>query len=417
MILSQPIYEKNAIYRPVTWYTVYQSNNLAYAEIETYVNSILVSTNFIQPAVIVPGPTNINYFIFDARKILQLNIGIPEIDNSTIFTTNLNQPFESVNIEQGKSVNINIKYYDYVNGVPTFSETEGEQPRIFCVNSCVQNGEPAGLDDYLISFGSFKKVLTRRPAGNLFTLKAESEIKSDQHLNISYFPDRFTNAAELIFYDKDNNIISTNVLKLSGVQPPIVRTIGLGLNQLVGASFITAPPVLPNREIKKYAFSLGNYGSNVYKRETLLYIVNVDYCNKGFEVHFINDLLGFESFVFDRVVTEEEEARGSFARKPLTTNFLYSPQLAQNTSDYGRFKYNNIETKKTFKCVSKDLTELEAEMLKPLIYSTEIYGIYKGDLISLVLNDSKFVTNDLNEPLVRLECTFVASVDPFAQIR
>ncbi len=413
MILFSPPYSRNSIYRPVTWYFSFQAANLIYAEVRLVSGGQLVAVNQVRP--VQTDFTNTSFFLYDASKLLQSKIGIQPATKTNIFPTPLDGFYEINNATITESANLLITYYALgPDNTPVVVGGESTGAAI-CVNSCVQIGELESLEEYVLGIGFIlKKILTRRPPGSPNRFDTYQKIKNYQTLNLTYFPDRFTTVARITFTRENLTFIGEYFVKL--FTTGVARTVGLGLKQLETAPYLTGAPVLPDNEIKYMTIELGNGTGFSFVSQTVQYCYNIDYCNKGLEVHFMNDLSGFDSFIFDNSIIKERSTKGLGARKGLTVDFTYlNPGL--NQEDYGRFKYNNEDTKEEIKIVSQDLTPNEVQLLTPLIYSPEVYIIENGLVFSVQVLDTVFVVDDLNNSTTRLELTIVKSIDRFVQIR
>ena len=255
-------------------------------------------------------------------------MGTPQTGQISVFprflTNPTTQPYQAINPECYKNVDIIIEYFQYQNGLPVKIETE-TSPLYKALLGVRQLGELDDFTEYIPAPAPRAKFLTRRSDTNA------TKITKSQSLYLSFLSTREMNTFSVASFDKNNVLIDTAVGQItspSGDQ----KTIGAGLPQLDYASWISGSFDPTNPNINSYIIEVGSGTFQPYtKRQSFLV---VDDCKEGLEVQWLNDLGGGESYVFRTETIKELSSKGSFARSPL----LVDPFGTRKTFDKGRFK-------------------------------------------------------------------------------
>ena len=414
MIIAQPNYTYNSAYLPVLWQSFVFFTDMAYAKVTVQLTGAAGSEELLfAPQFEAFGAT---YFLFDIQRTLQLKMGTPQRLKSAVFPRFNTAPasfgYTAAAVECYISTFLDIEYYQYQNGLPVLvdQDTTNQADILLGVR---QIEEDDSFAEYITAPASDAKFLTRR------SHERPTNITRNQSLYLNYINNREITTFRLQGFDKNDNLI------YSGVHPQLntgalQQTWGVGLPQLatyIPGAFLSGSFDATDPNIKRYTVEVGNgdeSGLNRFVPFTVAQQFNVvDGCKDALEVNWLNDLGGGESYVFRTETITEITGKGSFARQPLISD----PNLPRPKHDRGRFKFNNTETLVQYKCKSDFLNKDEAEYIKSLLYTMELYQIKDFDFFSLQVEDTSFVEDDNNEFYTQLEITFTASIDKYSMIR
>lgn len=134
-------------------------------------------------------------------------------------------------------------------------------------------------------------------------------------------------------------------------------------------------------EIRFQVFTDGSFTTPLSKQYRLRIKEN---CNDFCEVHFLNCLGSFDSFVF----TGDKETKSIVKRK----KFSQSINKGFSVSDRGQSVLGTKATKEVI-LFSRFLNAGESEMLSDLIHSPEVYIIEDDQFCPVVVKDGSFTTN------------------------
>ena len=120
----------------------------------------------------------------------------------------------------------------------------------------------------------------------------------------------------------------------------------------------------------------------------------------------MNRLGGAEAYTFSSKLTKQEVNKSQAAQKPQTWGVAAPPTT---TFDKGKFKIQNTAFNQ-YKVEGKFYDEEEAEYIKDLLSSPEVYWETSDGLVAVLVQDTVFTKSE-TETFTKLELTVIEAND------
>ena len=411
-ITVNPLYTPNSIYRPNVFVAGQASANpLVLCRAEVYVDSNLEAVIQKAPYLEFGGTY---FFKIDVSKVLK-NKKAPLASNlTTIFGTGtgaLNLPVNNANTDCHAKYFIIVTYFyrDPTTGLLTDLGVTDNSATYEAIIATRQTRDDMDLSSYLMSGAGFYPWLSNRPLDSSaqFNYISICEDENYFHTCIPYT----SNCFEVNTYDINGTPIDRG---LAAITPPTTTspvTLGLGVPNLAtqtyfdGAVNILDPNMAYYRVRVGFAIFAGTW--NFGGRSVLLQFNLGECCaNRAFRLHFMNRLGGAEAYTFNSRIAKEEVNKSDAAQKPQSWGFAVPPNT---TFDKGKFKIQNTVFNQ-YRVEGKFYDENEAEYIKDLLSSPEVYWETAEGLVAVLVQDAVFTKSE-TETFTKLELTVVEAND------
>jgi len=387
-ITVTPPYTPNSIYRPNVFIASQASANpLVLCKAEVYVDSNLEATINRAPFLDFFG---IYSFSIDVSSVLR-NKKAPLSSNLTsIFGNNvgaLNVPVFNTNTDCHAEVFIVVKYYyrDPITGLLTDLGVTDNSITTEAIIATRQTRETMDLSSYIMQGASlFAPFLSNR---YLFSGIAE---RIDICLDENYFKTCLaytSNAFQVRTFDAAGVLIDSGVASITAPTDTTPITIGLGVPNLTTQAYVSGSVNILDPNIATYTVQVGTW-TGVFAGRSSLLIFSLGECcqDRAFRLHFMNRLGGAEAYTFNSRKVVEEVNKSEIAQKPQTWDFATA---TSKVFDKGKFKIQNTNFNQ-YRLEGKFYDELEAEYIKDLLSSPEVYWETSDGLVSVVVLDAVF---------------------------
>jgi hypothetical protein len=415
-ITVNPIYTPNSIYRPNVFIAGQASANaLVLCRAEVYVDAVLEAVIQKAPYLSFGGSY---YFNIDVSKVLR-NKNAPLSSNlTTIFgssTGALNVPVNNVNKDCHSNYFIIVTYFyrDPTTGLLTDLGVTDNSATFEAIIATRQTRDDMDLSQYLMSGAGFTSWLSNRPLDSSaqFNYISICEDENYFHTCIPYT----SNCFEVNTYDINGTPIDRG---LAAITPPTDSrpvTLGLGVPNLAtqtyfdGAVNILDPNMAYYRVRVGFAIFAGTW--NFGGRSVLLQF-NLDTCcnDRAFRLHYMNRLGGAEAYTFNSRKAIEEVNKSDIAQRPQTWGFVAPPNTIY---DKGKFKIQNSNFTQ-YRLEGTFYDENDAQYIKDLLSSPEVYWETSDGLVAVVVLDAAFTISE-TETFTKLELTVVEANDNSVQ--
>lgn len=402
-IVSPPLYNPSALSYPVEFITSATSaNTVLYANAALYVDAVLITTVQKTPFQVIG---NTYYFKIDLKRVVQETIAPLTTTKTSCFgDLDINYAVENDDLFAHVGIIVTYSYEDPVTGKPVDLGIVDSTPlNVYeVINAQRQIGQSLDLDDYVFSPQQF---LTNQPE--------PYDITTNENLFLSFVGVPLLDAIELKTYDSSGATIDTGVFAVPNSAQNKPVTIGAGVQQLNGLTFLSGSVNMLNPNVASYSVQTGRYIGAVFVAFGLIKnfsIVN-DCSKRSLRVHFLNRLGGADAFTFTASKVRKESSTSSLGKKPLNFDYTATPPL--NTYDRGAFKID-VKAGEFYELESSFYGEAKGEWLAELLTSPETYIETPQGLVACTIDDSTITISDIDN-LLTVKAIVRLAVDKFIQ--
>jgi hypothetical protein len=410
-ITVNPIYTPNSIYRPNVFVAGQASANaLVLCRAEVYVDSQLEAVIQKAPHLEFGGTY---FFKIDVSKVLK-NKNAPLSSNlTTIFgssTGALNVPVNNVNKDCHSNYFIIVTYFyrDPTTGLLTDLGVTDNSATFEAIIATRQTRDDMDLSQYLMSGVGTTPFLSNRYLSS--GIAEMIDIISDENYFKTFLP-YTSDAFEVKTYDSSNVLIDTGVAAITAPTDSRPTTIGLGVPNLTAQAYIAGAVNILNPSVAIYTVQVGTW-TGVFAGRSALLIFTLDTCcnDRAFRLHYMNRLGGAEAYTFNSRKAIEEVNKSDIAQRPQTWGFVAPPNTIY---DKGKFKIQNTNFTQ-YRLEGLFYDENDAQYIKDLLSSPEVYWETSDGLVAVVVLDAAFTISE-TETFTKLELTVVEANDNSVQ--
>jgi hypothetical protein len=410
-ITVNPIYAPNSIYRPNVFVAGQASANaLVLCRAEVYVDSQLEAVIQKAPHLEFGGTY---FFKIDVSKVLK-NKNAPLSSNlTTIFgssTGALNVPVNNVNKDCHSNYFIIVTYFyrDPTTGLLTDLGVTDNSATFEAIIATRQTRDDMDLSQYLMSGVGTTPFLSNRYLSS--GIAEMIDIISDENYFKTFLP-YTSDAFEVKTYDSSNVLIDTGVAAITAPTDSRPTTIGLGVPNLTAQAYIAGAVNILNPSVAIYTVQVGTW-TGVFAGRSALLIFTLDTCcnDRAFRLHYMNRLGGAEAYTFNSRKAIEEVNKSDIAQRPQTWGFVAPPNTIY---DKGKFKIQNTNFTQ-YRLEGLFYDENDAQYIKDLLSSPEVYWETSDGLVAVVVLDAAFTISE-TETFTKLELTVVEANDNSVQ--
>jgi len=415
-ITVTPPYTPNSIYRPNVFIASQASANpLVLCKAEVYVDGTLEATIQRAPFLEFAG---IYYFSIDVSSVLR-NKKAPLSSNlTTIFGNSIGAigvPAGNTNTDCHADVFIIVTYFyrDPTTGLLTDLGVTDNSITTEAIIATRQTRDNMDLAPYVMGTPGFNPWLSNRPldSSGQFEYIDICETENYYHTCIPYT----SNCFEVNTYDINGTPIDTGLAAIPVPSDTRPVTIGLGVPNLTAQPYFDGAVNILDPNIAYYRVRVGFAtfaGVWFFSGRSVLLQFNLGECceDRAFRLHFMNRLGGAEAYTFNSRKVVEEVNKSEVAQKPQTWNFATA---TTNVFDKGKFKIQNTNLTQ-YRLEGKFYDESEAEYIKDLLSSPEVYWETSDGLVAVVVLDAVFTKSE-TETFTKLELTVVEANDNSVQ--
>jgi hypothetical protein len=410
-ITVNPIYTPNSIYRPNVFIAGQASlNALVLCRAEVYVDAVLEAVIQKAPYLSFGGSY---YFNIDVSKVLR-NKNAPLSSNlTTIFgssTGALNVPVNNVNKDCHSNYFIIVTYFyrDPTTGLLTDLGVTDNSATFEAIIATRQTRDDMDLSQYLMSGVGTTPFLSNRYLSS--GIAEMIDICADENYFKTFLP-YTSDAFEVKTYDSSNVLIDTGVAAITAPTDSRPTTIGLGVPNLTAQAYIAGAVNILNPSVAIYTVQVGTW-TGVFAGRSALLIFTLDTCcnDRAFRLHYMNRLGGAEAYTFNSRKAIEEVNKSDIAQRPQTWGFVAPPNTIY---DKGKFKIQNSNFTQ-YRLEGTFYDENDAQYIKDLLSSPEVYWETSDGLVAVVVLDAAFTISE-TETFTKLELTVVEANDNSVQ--
>jgi hypothetical protein len=410
-ITVNPIYTPNSIYRPNIFIAGQASlNALVLCRAEVYVDAVLEAVIQKAPYLSFGGSY---YFNIDVSKVLR-NKNAPLSSNlTTIFgntTGALNLPVNNVNKDCHSNYFIIVTYFyrDPTTGLLTDLGVTDNSATFEAIIATRQTRDDMDLSQYLMSGVGTTPFLSNRYLSS--GIAEMIDICADENYFKTFLP-YTSDAFEVKTYDSSNVLIDTGVAAITAPTDSRPTTIGLGVPNLTAQAYIAGAVNILNPSVAIYTVQVGTW-TGVFAGRSALLIFTLDTCcnDRVFRLHYMNRLGGAEAYTFNSRKAIEEVNKSDIAQRPQTWGFVAPPNKIY---DKGKFKIQNSNFTQ-YRLEGTFYDENDAQYIKDLLSSPEVYWETSDGLVAVVVLDAAFTISE-TETFTKLELTVVEANDNSVQ--
>lgn len=407
-ITVNPLYTPNSIYRPNVFVAGQASANpLVLCRAEVYADSGLEAVIQKAPYLEFGGTY---FFKIDVSKVLK-NKKAPLASNlTTIFGTGagaLNLPVNNVNTDCHAKYFIIVTYFyrDPTTGLLTDLGVTDNSLTYESIIATRQTRDDMDLSSYLMLGVGFTPWLSNRSLYNS-GINERIDICSDENYFKTCLP-YTSNAFQVQTFDVSGVLIDTGVASFTAPADTTPITLGLGIPNLTAQAYISGAVTITNPLVASYTVQVGIWTGVFSGRSTvLLFSVGECCANRSFRLHYMNRLGGAEAYTFSSKLTKQEVNKSQAAQKPQSWGFAVPPNT---TYDKGKFKIQNTVFNQ-YRLEGKFYDEDEAEYIKDLLSSPEVYWETAEGLVAVLVQDAVFTKSE-TETFTKLELTVIEAND------
>ena len=406
-ITVNPLYTPNSIYRPNVFVAGQASANpLVLCRAEVYVDSNLEAVIQKAPYLEFGGTY---FFKIDVSKVLK-NKKAPLASNlTTIFGTGtgaLNLPVNNANTDCHAKYFIIVTYFyrDPTTGLLTDLGVTDNSATYEAIIATRQTRDDMDLSSYLMSGVGFTPFLSNR---YLYSgISERIDVCTDENYFKTFLP-YTSDAFQVRTFDSSGALIDSGVAAITAPVTSMPNTIGLGVPNLTAQTYISGAVNILNPNVVQYTVQVGTWTGVFAGRSSVLLFTLVECCNdRAFRLHFMNRLGGAEAYTFNSRIAKEEVNKSDAAQKPQSWGFAVPPNT---TFDKGKFKIQNTVFNQ-YRVEGKFYDENEAEYIKDLLSSPEVYWETAEGLVAVLVQDAVFTKSE-TETFTKLELTIVEAND------
>jgi hypothetical protein len=410
-ITVNPIYTPNSIYRPNVFIAGQASANaLVLCRAEVYVDATLEAVIQKAPYLSFGGSY---FFNIDVSKVLKNKKAPLASAPTSIFgssTRALNVPVNTINTDCIAKYFVIVTYFyrDPVTGLLTDLGVTDNSANFEAIIATRQTRDDMDLSQYLMNAVGVTPFLSNR---YLYSGLAEKiDICADENYFKTFLP-YTSDAFQVKTYDSNNIGIDTGIAAITAPTDSRPTTIGLGVPNLTAQAYIAGAVNILNPNVAIYTVQVGTW-TGVFAGRSALLIFTLDTCcnDRAFRLHFMNRLGGAEAYTFNSRKAKEEVNKSEFAQRPQSWGFAAPPNTI---FDKGKFKIQNSNFTQ-YRLEGLFYDENEAEYIKDLLSSPEVYLETAGGLVAVVVLDSMFTVSE-TETFTKLELTVVEANDNSVQ--
>jgi hypothetical protein len=410
-ITVNPIYTPNSIYRPNVFIAGQASANaLVLCRAEVYVDAVLEAVIQKAPYLSFGGSY---YFNIDVSKVLR-NKNAPLSSNlTTIFgssTGALNVPVNNVNKDCHSNYFIIVTYFyrDPTTGLLTDLGVTDNSATFEAIIATRQTRDDMDLSQYLMSGVGTTPFLSNRYLSS--GIAEMIDICAGENYFKTFLP-YTSDAFEVKTYDSSNVLIDTGVAAITAPTDSRPTTIGLGVPNLTAQAYIAGAVNILNPSVAIYTVQVGTW-TGVFAGRSALLIFTLDTCcnDRAFRLHYMNRLGGAEAYTFNSRKAIEEVNKSDIAQRPQTWGFVAPPNTIY---DKGKFKIQNSNFTQ-YRLEGTFYDENDAQYIKDLLSSPEVYWETSDGLVAVVVLDAAFTISE-TETFTKLELTVVEANDNSVQ--
>ena len=407
-ITVAPFYTPNSIYRPNVFIAGQASANaLVLCKAEVYVDATLTATIQKAPYLDFAGTY---FFKIDVSKVLR-NVKAPmSSDLTSIFgssTGALNLPTANTNTDCKADVFIIVTYFyrDPTTGLLTDLGVTDNSLTYESIIATRQTRDDMDLSSYLMLGVGFTPFLSNRALYNS-GINERIDICSDENYFKTCLP-YTSNAFQVQTFDVSGVLIDSGVASFTAPADTTPITLGLGIPNLTTQAYISGAVTITNPLVASYTVQVGIW-TGVFSGRSSVLLFSVGECcaNRSFRLHYMNRLGGAEAYTFSSKLTKQEVNKSQAAQKPQTWGVAAPPNT---TFDKGKFKIQNTAFNQ-YKVEGKFYDEEEAEYIKDLLSSPEVYWETSDGLVAVLVQDAVFTKSE-TETFTKLELTIIEAND------
>lgn len=383
-VVYNPSFNPSSMYRPEIWLMqAVSANPVEVAIAEVYSDGVLIDT--IKKSPIIAIAPNY-YFRFDVQDVLQ-RINAPlSTRKTTIFGDTLGTTFNSTNTDCHSRFYIKVTYLyrDPTTNQLTDLGVIDTTSTFEAIIATRQHWETMSLAQYICVLAS--------SAGEFLTNQPQPyNICTDENLFISFLP-YLSNAFEIVTIDSAGNTIDTGVASLNASSSYIPQTLGVGLSQLSGVTWISGSVNTADPDIARYILTIGTW-VGAFISNSVPHIFDIVRCcgDRAFRVHFLNRLGGADAYTFNNAKTVKETAKASIAQKPLSAG--YTSADLHYIYNKGKFKYDSTGVRR-YELETVIYDDETGAWLAELLQSPETYLETADGLLPIIIEDSEIEVSD-----------------------
>lgn len=386
-VLYNPAFTPTSMYRPVQWVLqAVSANPVEIAIAEVYIGGALIDTIKKSP-LSVSAP---NYFFaFDVQDVIQRIKAPLSTAKTTVFDDNLNAAFNSKNADCYGDIYLSVTYLyrDPTTNQLTDLGVTDVTATAEAILSTRQQWETMSLTDYICVLAS--------SAGEFLTNQPQPyRITTTENLFLTFLPYQ-SNAFQVVTFDSNLATIDTGVASLLSSTTYAPQTLGVGLTQLAGVTWISGSVTTTNPNIAGYIITIGQWvGTFIANSVPHIYNITSNCGDRQFRIHFLNRLGGGDAYTFNNKKTRKESAKSSTAQKALTWGFTTTD--AHYIYNRGKFKFD-AQGERSYVLESQIYDEDTAEWLAELIQSPETYLETPEGLLPILIEDASIDISDTAE--------------------
>lgn len=395
-ILYSPLFEPSSAKRPVQFTVLAVSGfEIVRATGSLYINGVLASVTPISKS---PDP-NLSvglfyYFIFDFQQLIADSLA-PNPSNGltgTFGAGTLGVPYDAFAADCSCTIYAEFEYY-YRDGTTNKITNLGitDTSLDFYIEAATrQHLQSMDLSGYLPAFNSGHSWLTDAPT--------TQEICENDNLYLSYIANSAAQNIKVTSYDANDVVIDSGKFAATLSSTYQVRTIGAGMANLRTQVYDTGSVDIDNVNLAYYTIQLVGLFDTDYLQP--MRFNKVECCERGQRLHFLNNYAAADAFRFDSKEGKGIAATSAKAQKPL--NWDGTTETPHNINDKGGFKIQN-EAVDNYELQSRWLLPDEANWLKQLLYSPEVYIETESGFLPVIVEDSELKTSVSDAPAVTFD--------------
>ena len=408
-ISLRPI-EPAPAYRPVRWIVNHAYGALTPSDAQATIAHGINTYTLSKQAFF--GFAGTAQFEVDIQQIARNVLRPSTLGRSSVFAS-LGSDVRIINPDMYAKLGATFEYF-YIDSATNLRTSTGatDTDSIYVFAASTQHTEQPNLEPFLLDALGTERMLTNADNVQVFATDSHymSYIGALPALTSYTQPEAF----EVITYLADGTVQSQGIWLLSyaGTDAYFQGTIGVG-----PANLNATPPdfgvFIIDANTAYYTVQLIDklapiqYTSRTY---TFIYTPHAP-CINTTRIYFLNSLGGCDAFNFTALREQSTQSQSAQAMRPL----LYSQVTNTNPHRQVNRGRNRIGIEQTtfLRCVSRNLTEEQAQWLLDLQGSPEIYTEQGGEYLPLVLAEEPTLTTQTDN-LITFECVFQLANDRIA---
>ena len=395
-ILYSPVFEPNSAKRPVEFTALAVSGfEILRATGKLYINGILAS---ITPLTKSPD-ANLSvglfyYFKFDFQQLIA-DVLAPNPEEGLTETFGdgvLDVPFNAFAGGLNCEIYAEFEYFyrDATTNQITNLGITDTSSTFYVIASTRQHKQEMNFVLYLPDFNTDNSWLSDAPL--------QQDICEDENLYLSYIANNAAQDIKITSYDSSDVVIDSGKFAAALSSSYEVRTVGVGMANLRTQVYDSGAVDIDNVDLAYYTVELVGLFDTPYL--VTRQFNKTGCCNRGIRLHFLNNYAAADAFTFDSKVSKGIANKSSKAIKPL--DWDGSSEMPHSITDKGSFKIQN-EASDNYNLQSRYLLAADADWLKQLLYSPEVYIETIEGFVPVIVEDVEQQTSTSELPAVAFE--------------